>query len=86
MYDNQTRSLLPTERKLAGLDSALPGIQMNADGGVTVWLGSKAPAGHEKNWVQTMPDRGYSLGLRLYGPLEPWFNQSWQPGDLELQP
>jgi len=24
--------------------------------------------------------------LRLYGPLEPWFNQTWQPGEIELQP
>jgi len=30
-----------------------------------------------------MPGNGYN-GLRLYGPLEPWFNQSWRPGDVEL--
>ncbi len=86
VYDNQTRSMLPTDQKLAGLDSTLPGIQKNADGGVTVWLAPKAPAGHEKNWVQTMPDRGYTLGLRLYGPLEPWFNQSWRPDDVQAAP
>ncbi|MBI1284179.1 MAG: DUF1214 domain-containing protein [Thiobacillus sp.] len=83
VYDNQTRSMLPTDQKLAGIDSTLPGIKMNADGGVTVWFGPKAPAGHEKNWVQTMPGKGYNAALRLYGPLEPWFNQSWRPGDLE---
>jgi len=22
--------------------------------------------------------------LRLYGPLEPWFNQTWRPGEIEL--
>jgi len=21
--------------------------------------------------------------LRLYGPLEPWFDKSWKPGDFE---
>jgi len=26
-----------------------------------------------------MPGKGYNLLLRLYGPLEPWFNQTWQP-------
>jgi len=85
VYDNQTRSLLPTEQKLAGLDSTLPGIEMNQDGGVTVWFGPEAPVGNEKNWVQTWPGKGYNAALRLYGPLEPWFNQTWRPGDLELQ-
>ena len=74
VYDNQTRSLLGTDQKLAGLDR------------VTIWFGPQAPAGHEKNWVQTMPDKGYSLALRLYGPLEPWFDKSWRPTDAELQP
>ena len=86
VYDNQTRSLLPTDQKLAGIDSTLPGIRMNQDGGVTIYFGPKAPAGQEKNWVQTMPGRGYNVLLRLYGPLEPWFNKSWRPGDFEVQP
>jgi hypothetical protein len=85
VYDNQTRSLLPTDQKLAGLGSDVPGVQMNPDGGVTVWFGPKAPAGKEKNWVQTMPGKGYNVVLRLYGPLEPWFNKTWRPGDFELQ-
>jgi hypothetical protein len=33
-----------------------------------------------------MPGKSYNTILRLYGPLEAWFNQSWRPGDLELQP
>lgn len=86
VYDNQTRSLLPTDQKSAGLDSNRPELKKNPDGGATVWFGSKPPTGHEGNWVQTMPGRGYFVILRLYGPLEPWFNQTWQPGDLELQP
>ena len=84
VYDNETRSLLPTDQKLAGVDSTLPGIQLNPDGGVTVWFGPKAPAGHERNWVQTWPGKGYNVVLRLYGPLEPWFRKTWKPGDLEL--
>ena len=26
----------------------------------------------------------WSALLRLYGPLEPWFDKSWKPGDFEL--
>lgn len=84
VYDNQTRSLLETDQKLAGLDSTLPDIKGDKDGSVTVWFGPKPPAGHEANWVQTMPSKGYNLALRLYGPLEPWFDQTWKPGDPEL--
>lgn len=84
VYDNQTRSLLATDQKLAGIDSTVAGIRMNDDGGVTIWFGPTAPSGHESNWVQTMPGKGYNVALRLYGPLEPWFNQTWRPGDLEL--
>jgi len=86
VYDNQTRSLLPTDQKLAGVDSTLPGVRKNPDGGATIWFGPKAPVGLEGNWVQTMSGRGYSVLLRLYGPLEPWFTKSWRPGDFELQP
>jgi hypothetical protein len=85
VYDNQTRSLLPTDQKLAGIDSTLPGIQLNQDGGTTIWFGPKAPARQEKNWVQTMPGKGYNVLFRLYGLLEPWFDKSWRPGDLEPQ-
>ncbi len=84
VYDNQTRSLLETDQKRAGVDSTLPGIKKSPDGSVTVWFGPKAPAGQETNWVQTMPGKGWNVILRLYGPLEPWFNKSWKPGDIEL--
>jgi hypothetical protein len=84
VYDNQTRSMLETDQKLAGLDSNKPDIQKNADGSVTVWFSPKAPKGHETNWVQTMPGKGWNSLLRLYAPLEPWFDKSWKPGDFEL--
>lgn len=86
VYDNQTRSMLATDQKLAGLDSTLPGIKLDEDGGATVWLGPKAPAGQEHNWVQTMSGKGYTAALRLYGPLESWFDQSWRPGDIQPTP
>jgi len=57
VYDNQTRSLLPTDQNLAGLGSDVPGIHPNKDGGVTIWFGPRPPAGREKNWVQTIPAR-----------------------------
>jgi hypothetical protein len=35
------------------------------------------------DWVQTMPGKGWNSLLRLYSPLEPWFDKTWKPGDFE---
>jgi len=40
--------------------------------------------GKESNWIQTVPGKGWFAMLRFYGPLEPWFDKSWRPGDFEL--
>jgi hypothetical protein len=45
-----------------------------------------APAGKEKNWVQTIPGHYWNTLLRLYGPLEPFFQQDLETGEIELQP
>jgi len=59
-------------------------LQVNADGSVDVWFATEAPAGKASNWVQTIPGKGWFMILRLCGPLEPWFNQSWRPGEITL--
>jgi hypothetical protein len=84
VYSGQHRSMLETDQKLAGLDSNNPSVTPNDDGSYTMWFGPKAPKGHEGNWIQTMPGKSYNVLLRLYGPLEPWFNKTWKPGDFEL--
>jgi hypothetical protein len=84
VYDNQTRSLLETDQKLAGVDSTAKDLKVGSDGTVTVHFGPKAPEGEEANWVQTTPGKGFNVLFRLYGPLEPWFDKSWKPGDLEV--
>jgi len=50
---------------------------------VDVYFRPKAPAGEERNWVQTAPGNSWNMLLRLYGPLEPWFNKTWRPGEIE---
>lgn len=85
VYDNQTRSMLQTDQKAPSVSSQDKGFKTNPDGSIDVWFGPKAPAGFEKNWVQTIPGKGWFMILRLYGPLEPWFDKSWRPGEIELQ-
>lgn len=84
VYSGQHRSMLETDQKLAGLDSNNPSVKPNPDGSYTMWFGPAAPQGHEGNWIQTMPNKSYNVLLRLYGPLQPWFDKSWKPGDFEL--
>ena len=84
VYSGQHRSMLETDQKLAGLDSNNPSVKPNADGSFTMWFGPEPPQGHEDNWIQTMPGKSYNVILRLYGPLQPWFDKTWKPGDLEV--
>lgn len=84
VYSGQHRSMLETDQKSAGLDSNSPSVKANKDESYTIWFGPEAPKGHEGNWVQTIPGKSYNVLLRLYGPLEAWFDKTWKPGDLEL--
>ncbi|WP_423739694.1 DUF1214 domain-containing protein [Cupriavidus basilensis] len=49
----------------------------------TFFFGPSAPQGKEKNWVQTVGGKGWFPLLRFYGPLQPFFDKSWKPGDIE---
>jgi hypothetical protein len=84
IYDNQTRSMLQTDERFPSISSQKEGVVTNPDTSVDVWFGPTAPAGHEANWIQTVPGKGWFVILRLYGPLEPWFDKSWRPGEIEL--
>jgi hypothetical protein len=84
IYDNQTRSMLQTDQHWPAVSSQTKGLLVNKDGSVDVYFGPKAPAGKQNNWFQTIPGKGWNTLLRLYGPLEPWFDKSWRPGEIEL--
>jgi hypothetical protein len=83
-YDTQTRSVLQTDQRDTALTSESGTVKSNADGSVDLYFGPNAPAGQENNWVQTVPGKGWFTILRLYGPLEPWFDKTWKPGEIEL--
>jgi len=84
VYDNQTRSMLQTDQQFPSIGSLKKGVVINPDTSVDVWFGPTATKGHEANWVQTVPGKGWNALFRLYGPLEPWFDKTWKPGDFEL--
>lgn len=88
VYDNQTRSMLDTPQRYPRAGSQTypsPAAEASADGSTTIYFGPTQPAGVARgNWIQTMPGKGWFTILRLYSPLEPFFDKSWRPTEIEL--
>ena len=86
VYDPQTRSELQTGQPFPGKNNKRDKLLVNADGSVDLYFGPRgsAPQGKEANWTETVPGKGWFVVFRLYGPLEPWFDKTWRPGEIEL--
>jgi len=88
LYDNQSRSMLQTPQRFprAGSQSyPSPAPEAAADGSTTIYIGPEQPRGVKRgNWIQTNPDKGWFVILRLYSPLPPFFTKEWRPGEIEL--
>ncbi|WP_417514601.1 DUF1254 domain-containing protein [Marinobacter sp.] len=84
LYDTQTRTQLQTGQLFPTVGSQDSGIKKNPDGSYDVYFAPKVPEGREGNWLQTVPEKSWFAILRMYGPMEPWINKSWRPGDIEL--
>lgn len=80
-YHPDTRSLLQNGMPKPSV-SSLDNPDVNADGSVDIWFSPNAPKGKENNWIKTLPNEGWSILIRLYGPLEPYFNDEWKPDDI----
>ena len=83
VYDTQTRSLLQTDDPYPSVMSLNDGVDANDDGSFTIRFGPDAPTSGTRNWIQTVRGKSWFPMLRLYGPLQPWFDKTWQPGELE---
>jgi hypothetical protein len=83
-YDSQTRSMLQTSQKFPSVGSQTEGIRKNDDGSYDIYFAPKAPEGYENNWLETLPGKSWFTILRIYGPLEPWIEKTWRPGEIEL--
>ena len=84
LYDTQTRCQLQTDQIFPTVGSQDKEIKKNADGSYDLYFGPKAPKGKEGNWLQTIPGKSWFSILRMYGPLEPWINKTWRPGEIKL--
>ncbi|WP_046969930.1 DUF1254 domain-containing protein [Dyella japonica] len=82
VYDPINASGLENGQPLPSLNSMDKPVQ-NADGTYDLYFGPKAPAGKERNWVRTLPNKGYFIILRLYSPKQAFFDKTWKPDDVK---
>jgi hypothetical protein len=50
---------------------------------IDLFFGPTAPAGHEGEWLKTIPGKGWFVYFRIYGPEQAAFDGSWKPADFE---
>src|SRR5262245_24363997 len=82
VYDALSRSELQNSQKLPSV-SMYSDPSKNADGSIDIYFGPRMPPGQEKNWIETLPDRGWFPIFRFYSPTEAYFDKSWKLPDIE---
>ena len=67
LYDNEPRCFIDNKEEIADRSSRMD-LLKNADGSVDLYFGPKASQGKEKNWVPTVPGKGWFCYFRLSAP------------------
>lgn len=81
-YDNESRCFVDTD--VQPDRSSRDGLATNPDGSVDLFFGPAPPPGKpERNWIKTLPGKGWFAYFRLYGPTQPYFDRSWVLDDIE---
>jgi hypothetical protein len=87
-YDTETRSMLHTPQRFPRAGSQAyptPAATSEADGTTVVTFGPEQPSeSPDGNWIQTMEGKGYFVILRLYSPLQSYFDKTWRPSEIEV--
>lgn len=81
VYDPITGAGIDNGQPFPSLNTMDKPIQ-NTDGSVDIYFGPKSP-GKRKNWIATIPGKGWFTVLRLYGPTKAFFEQTWKPDDIK---
>jgi len=82
VYDTQTRSMLQNKQRYPSVGGNTEGLNKNSDGSFTISFGPEVPTEYKENWVETIPGKSWFVILRIYGPLKPWIEQTWRPGEI----
>jgi hypothetical protein len=82
VYSKETSALFRNSPR-ATLDSLDKTMKQNADGSVDIYIGPKAPAGQESNWIYTPAGQGWFPWFRAYGPGKAIFDKTFKLPDIE---
>ncbi len=82
LYDVWTRSMLANGQAAASLNQYADGVTVAEDGSIELFFGPEPPVGNEGNWIRTVPGKGWFTILRIYGPIDGYFDRSWKPTDI----
>ena len=83
VYDIENRLIIRNDIKRSGRSSRTEDLIKNADSSVDLYFGPKAPEGKAPNWVQTNDGESFFVYLRLYGPEQAYFDQSFPMNKIQ---
>lgn len=81
-YDREIHTLIKGMQR-ASRSSQIPELAKNPDGSIDIFIGPKAPADKDNNWIPTDANRKFELMFRAYGPTEALFQKAWVLPDVE---
>jgi len=83
VYDSLSHLIIHNDQPWPSVFRNKMNLVCNNDGSVDTWFGPDPVEGKESNWVRTIPGNQWFMILRLYYPLDSWFDKRWRPGEIE---
>lgn len=83
VYDIENRLIIRNKSRRSDLSSRLESLEKNSDGSVDLYFGPEPPEGKENNWIQSNEGESYFVYLRLYGPEQAYFDQTYLMNKIE---
>ncbi|MDB4306282.1 DUF1254 domain-containing protein, partial [bacterium] len=85
VYDPWTRCEIQSQPYPSISSQQKPAPTTNADGSIDIYFSTEKPEGvAAQNWVKTLPNQGFFVYIRYYGPLNAFNDKTWVPNDVEL--
>jgi hypothetical protein len=83
VYDARTRSQVQTDQGKAVLSSLFDFGDAHTAPSVDLYFGPAPPEGNRRRWIQTLPETGWFVYFRIYGPEAAAFDGTWELPDFQ---